>query len=171
MQNPEYMKKVREEIKTNILDPHVKTGGAKTDKLWNILNYDNSNELNFFGYCFNESLRLEPPVHSSSILCFTEDVEVGKYKIRKGDAFGIFMWLLHRRKDIWIEPEKFIPERFDPESKYYMTPKGEKRPNYAFVPFLGGKRICLGKTFIEVVSKISGPSILSHFDFEFTSEE
>ena len=52
-----------------------------------------------------------------------------------------------------------------------MTPSGEKRSHYAFIPFLGGKRICLGKTFVEIISKITGPSVLSHYDFEFTSEE
>ena len=80
------------------------------------------------------------------------------------------MSFLHHREDIWIEHDKFIPQRFDPKSKYYLTPKGEKRPHYAFSPFLGGMRICLGKTFIEVVSKFVGPTLLANFDFEFTSD-
>ena len=37
----------------------------------------------------------------------------------------------------------------------------------AFGPFLGGKRICLGKTFVETVSKFIGPTIIGHFDFKF----
>jgi cytochrome P450 len=78
---------------------------------------------------------------------------------------------LHRRKDQWIEPEKYIPERFDPDSKYFLTPSGQKRHHMAFGPFLGGKRICLGKTFVETISKIIGPSILGHFDFEFMDEK
>ena len=82
----------------------------------------------------------------------------------------IHTYSLHHKEDIWLEHDKFIPERFDPSSRYYLTPKGEKRPNYAFVPFLGGKRIFIGKTFIEVISKISGPTILGHYDFEFKYE-
>jgi len=77
------------------------------------------------------------------------------------------MMRLHRNKEEWIEPEKFIPERFDPQSKYYLTPTGKKRHPMSFGPFLGGKRICLGKTFAETISKIIGPTILAHFDFEF----
>jgi len=41
----------------------------------------------------------------------------------------------------------------------------------SFGPFLGGKRICLGKTFVETVSKITGPSILANFDFEFLDKQ
>ena len=37
----------------------------------------------------------------------------------------------------------------------------------SFAPFFGGKRICLGKTFAETISKIISPSLLAHFDFEF----
>jgi cytochrome P450 len=81
--------------------------------------------------------------------------------------FSIDMFFLHRNPDQWWEPEKFIPERFDPTSKYYLTPKGDKRHHFSFAPFLGGKRICLGKTFVEVVSKVIGPTIIGHFDFDF----
>ena len=116
-------------------------------------------------------MRIEPPVHVSSTLCFTEDVYLGKFQIKKGEQIFIHMYSLYHKDSIWVEHEKFIPERFDPQSKYFLTPNGEKRHHYAFVPFLGGKRICVGKTFIEVISKITGPSILSHFDFEFLSEK
>jgi cytochrome P450 len=59
----------------------------------------------------------------------------------------------------------FIPERFDPESKYYLTPDGKKRNPFSFSPFLGGVRICLGKTFVEEVSKVTLPNLLQKFDF------
>lgn len=71
----------------------------------------------------------------------------------------------------WQEPERYIPERFDPTSKYYLKPNGKKRHPMAFSPFLGGKRICLGKTFVEIISKFIGPSILGHFDFEFVDQK
>jgi len=80
------------------------------------------------------------------------------------------MIYLHWNKNEWIEPEKFIPERFDPSSRYYLTPSGKKRHNMSFAPFLGGKRICLGKTFAEATSKIVGPFLISNFDFQFVDE-
>jgi cytochrome P450 len=51
-----------------------------------------------------------------------------------------------------------------------LTPNGKKRHAMSFGPFLGGKRICLGKTFVETMSKIIGPSILGNFDFEFVDK-
>lgn len=41
----------------------------------------------------------------------------------------------------------------------------------SFGPFLGGKRICLGKTFVETVSKIIGPTIVASLDFEFVDKD
>ena len=41
----------------------------------------------------------------------------------------------------------------------------------SYGPFLGGKRICLGKTFVETASKFIGPTLISHFDFEFVDKK
>ncbi len=75
------------------------------------------------------------------------------------------MYALHHNPKEWIEHEKFIPERFDPTSKYYLTPDGKKRHSMSYGPFLGGHRICIGKTFSEMISRIVAPSLLAHFDF------
>lgn len=65
----------------------------------------------------------------------------------------INIYSLHHNPDEWISPEKFIPERFDKESPLSLTPKGNRRHPMSFGPFLGGKRICLGKTFAENMGK------------------
>lgn len=100
----------------------------------------------------------------------SEDVQCEKLKIRKGDMMSIMMGELCNDPAEWIEPESFIPERFDANSKYFLTPKGQRRNPYSFSPFLGGSRICIGKTFIEVVSKLTVPTLLSHFKFEFKED-
>ena len=87
--------------------------------------------------------------------------------MRKGDPFSVSMFHLHNNPEEWIEPERFIPERFDTDSPYYLTPKGTKRNPFSFSPFLGGSRICIGKTFIEAVSKLTTPILLANFTFEF----
>ena len=77
------------------------------------------------------------------------------------------MYFLHRNPKEWKEPNEYIPERFDPSSQYFLTPMGKKRHPMSWTPFLGGKRICLGKTFVETMSKIIGPTILYNFNFRF----
>jgi len=66
---------------------------------------------------------------------------------------------------------EFIPDRFDPKSKYFRRPDGGVRHPLAFSPFLGGKRICLGKSLAEVLTRFTVPLIFYHFDFEFTNLE
>ena len=123
--------------------------------------------MQIFANCFNESLRMHAPVYYSSSVRVSEDVQCDKLKIRKGDPIIIMMNSLSNDPKEWIEPEKFIPERFDSKSPYFLTPDGKRRNPYSFSPFLGGNRICVGKTFIEVVSKLTLPTLLSHFKFQF----
>ena len=78
---------------------------------------------------------------------------------------------LNMLEDQWQEPEKFIPERFDVNSKYYLTPGGQRRKPATYIPFVGGRRVCLGKTFAEIMSKLVGASMLALFDFEVVDKE
>lgn len=118
-------------------------------KILDMFNCENLSDLSFYSNCFNESLRMQPPVYYSSSVCMKKDLEAGGVKIRAGDAILINMHLLGRNPKEWQEPEMFLPERFDSESKYFATPDGKRRNPYSFSPFLGGQRICLGKSFVE----------------------
>ena len=77
---------------------------------------------------------------------------------------------LHFDPTQWIEPEKFVPDRFDSHSEWYKTPSGGNRNPLTFAPFLGGKRICIGKTFAEVTVRFTIPMLFYFFDFEFSKE-
>lgn len=100
-----------------------------------------------------------------------EDVKADFMKIRKDDPISIDMWGLHHNPEEWQQPEKFIPERFESTSPFFLTPSGKKRNPFSFAPFLGGQRICLGKTFAETVSKITGPTLIHNFNFNFVDQE
>ncbi len=119
----------------------------------------------------NESLRIEPPFPVSSNFMMTEDMDVCGVKFKKGDEIIIWLNKINNNPLEWIEPEKFIPERFDPSSPYFLTPSGKKRNPMSFVPFGGGRRICVGKTFSEVVSRIITEALLMSFDFEFANPD
>ena len=109
-----------------------------------------------------------PPVYYTSSIRMSETVQCGDIKIRKGDVISIMIDRLCNDPDQWIEPEKYIPERFDPNSPYFLTPDGSRRNPYSFSPFLGGSRICIGKPFVEFVSKLTIPTLVSNLVFEFT---
>jgi len=107
----------------------------------------------------------------STSLDMMETVKADFLTIRKGDPVSIDMWGLHHNPEEWQKPEEFIPDRFDSTSPFFLTPSGKRRNPFSFAPFLGGQRICLGKTFAETVSKITGPTLIHNFDFEFTEKK
>ena len=69
--------------------------------------------------------------------------------------------------DEWQRPTEFIPERFDPNSEFYLTPHGKKRKATSWAPFHGGPRVCFGKTLAEGNLKIMISYMTQKFDFQF----
>ena len=57
------------------------------------------------------------------------------------------------------------------DSPLYLKADGKKRHAFAFSPFLGGSRVCLGKTFAEITLKFTIPLYYHFFDFEFVNKE
>jgi cytochrome P450 len=49
-------------------------------------------------------------------------------------------YVTHRHPEFWAEPERFDPERFTPE-------RVRERPRFAYLPFSGGPRLCIGNEF------------------------
>ena len=97
-----------------------------------------------------------------------EDVTAGGLNLKKGDGISINMYGLCNDPKEWKDPTSFCPDRFDPQSDLFLTPAGKRRNPYSFSPFLGGQRICIGKTFVEQVSKLTLPTLWSNFEFSFT---
>jgi cytochrome P450 len=87
----------------------------------------------------DEVLRLYPPSWFLMRRAVRDD-EIGGYAIQRNSFILWSAYLLHRHPGIWDDPEQFRPERFDPEQR-------EKRPRYAYIPFGGGPRLCMGNNF------------------------
>jgi cytochrome P450 len=84
-----------------------------------------------------ESLRLYPPQY----LLFREPttaVTLGEYHIPAGTTVVLPPWVCHRDERFWTEPETFRPER-------WLDSAGADRPSYAYFPFGGGPRHCVGR--------------------------
>jgi cytochrome P450 (family 4 subfamily F) len=64
--------------------------------------------------------------------------------IPKGLKIVVGIKALHNDPSVWRGPKSFIPERFDPNSEYYLKPDGTKRDPMSFLPFSAGARNCIG---------------------------
>lgn len=118
----------------------------------------------------SESLRMNPPVTVSTQLMATENLTIGNYKILKGQPMSICMFYMANSPEYWQRSEDYLPERFDPTSELFLRPDGKKRHPMCFGPFLGGKRVCLGKTFAENIGKCVVALLASQLDFSFVDE-
>jgi cytochrome P450 len=87
----------------------------------------------------DETLRLYPPAWVFVRAVHAED-EIDGYRI-PSDAFIILSpYLTHRDPGVWEDPVRFDPERFNPE-------RDIKRHRFAYYPFGGGPRKCIGQDF------------------------
>ncbi len=86
-----------------------------------------------------EALRLMPAVWSVSRTA-AEDTEARGYPMPRGTTAQVMIYLLHRHPEHWAQPEAFIPER-------WLQPEIEQLHKYAYLPFGGGPRICIGNSF------------------------
>jgi cytochrome P450 len=101
--------------------------------------YDDFDRLPWTKACFSEAIRIHPPVYLSMRRA-TADDDLNGYHIKRGTIMVILTHRLHRNPDFWPEPERFDPHRF-------MAGTAADRPKSAYVPFGGGRRICIGLQF------------------------
>lgn len=89
--------------------------------------------------CFEESMRLYPPAPLISRIAVGLD-EIGQKKISKGCGVLINLWSLHRHREYWQYPDRFMPERFLPDVRAEIG-------RFSYLPFGVGHRICIGQRF------------------------
>ncbi len=86
-----------------------------------------------------ESMRLYPPAWAMGRQC-TAPIELGPYRFPKGTYFFFSQYIMQRTPKHFPAPLRFDPERFTPEQK-------AARPKFAYFPFGGGNRQCIGESF------------------------
>jgi cytochrome P450 len=90
-----------------------------------------------------ETLRARPVI-ADVARRLTAPAEIGGYQLPKGSFVMAAIAALHYREDLFPQPEEFRPERF----------LEEKADNYAWIPFGGGVRRCIGAAFAEYEMRI-----------------
>ncbi|NOU34443.1 MAG: cytochrome P450, partial [Polyangiaceae bacterium] len=102
----------------------------------------------------DETLRLYPPAWTFERQSLEEDV-IGGFRLPKGGIVGISPYVLHRDAKLWENPEGFDPMRFSPE-------RSEGRHKFAYLPFGGGPRTCIGNAFAMMEATIILAMVLQH---------
>lgn len=125
------------------------------------------NQLEFLDMAFKEALRLYPPIHIGNRRVI-EDCGVTGYEIKAGTRVMYSIYLAHRDKKYWDEPEQFCPERFAKGGRPSAAPSSATqssvpRPPLTYIPFGGGPRNCIGATFAQIEAKIVLARILQQY--------
>jgi cytochrome P450 len=142
-QNPQVAAKLREEV------DHVLDGSAPT--MADVPN------LKYTEMVIKESMRVEPTV-AAVPRYILEDVELGGYQLKKHSVVFMPLYVLHHDSRWWKQPEQFDPERFSAENEPNI-------PKYAYLPFGGGPRVCIGNHFAMMEAQILLASFVSRYTF------
>jgi len=110
----------------------------------------------------SESMRLYPPAWITDRVALDDDVANG-VKITKGDVIGLYIYGTHRSAKLWDEPNKFDPSRFEREKMKTYHP-------YAYFPFGGGPRLCIGQQFAMVEMQLTLMELIKNFKMELKKD-
>lgn len=102
-----------------------------------------------------ESMRLYPPAWSLTRQTI-DSVDIGGYPIDKGRVVVLNIYGMHRDARYFPDPDRFDPERFRPENEKNI-------PKYAYLPFGGGPRVCIGNAFAMMEAKLIVATIARQF--------
>jgi cytochrome P450 len=122
--------------------------------------YEDLSRLPYSRMIIDESMRMYPPAHTIVRVTLAEDF-LCERRIPKGAIIIISPWLLHRHTKHWKDPGRFIPERFDTEHAAH-------RPRFSYLPFGGGRRICIGAAFALAEATILLATIASRYRLSLT---
>jgi cytochrome P450 len=100
---------------------------------------DDLPKLEYAEKIFKETLRIRPSVWALSRLT-NEEYTMGEYVVPSNSIIFMSQYAMHNSPKYYADPDKFIPERWTKEFLY-------KLPRFAYFPFGGGIRSCIGETF------------------------
>mmetsp|Transcript_61332 Transcript_61332/g.168352 ORF Transcript_61332/g.168352 Transcript_61332/m.168352 type:complete len:412 (+) Transcript_61332:170-1405(+) len=148
--------------------------------------YDDLVALEYTRKCLIEGLRLypEPPVLIRRALeddTLPEGSAGMTINLPRGADVFVSTWNLHRSPEYWEEPEKYNPDRWDQEFQNSAVKgwKGyrpsmvnglypdEQASDFAFLPFGGGTRKCVGDQFAMLEATVTFALLMRRFDFHF----
>ncbi len=134
-------------------------GGLPRDRLPEIRDIE---RLSFTNKVIKESMRLYPAIW---ILSREADqvFELDNYKIPPGTIITMSPWVMHRDARYYDEPELFNPHRWTGEFEKSL-------PRFAYLPFGGGPRICIGNRFAMMAVVLAAVTIMQRYKIRIRSK-
>ena len=120
-------------------------------------NIEDIPKLLYTSHILTESMRLYPPAWGMARLV-KEPVGVAGYKLVPGNGVACAQWVVHRDPRWFEDPEKFVPERWEGDLL-------KRIPRFAYFPFGGGPRQCIGNSFALMEATLILATIAQKFRF------
>jgi len=108
--------------------------------------------------CFQEAMRFYPPAWSIPRVAIIDD-EIAGHRIPRGSSVIIPIHAIHHDPRFWPDPESYDPERF-------MPGRANGRHRSAYLPFGGGRRICIGSSFALMETTLITAMLSQRFVFD-----
>jgi cytochrome P450 len=123
---------------------------------------DHVQEMTYLDWVIDEAMRMYPPVYTI-FRTPTEPVELDGYEVPTEANLMLPQWAVHHSERYWENPDQFDPERWSPE-------RSEGRHRFAFFPFGGGPRHCIGKHLALLEAKLIVATVASDYRLRFEGE-
>jgi cytochrome P450 len=108
-----------------------------------------------------EAMRLYPPAWAIGREAVA-DVRIGPYTVKKGTVVLMSQWLMHHDPRYFDDPWSFRPERWERDL-------AKRLPKYAYFPFGGGPRICIGNMFAQMEAVLLLATLAQRFRLSLDS--
>jgi cytochrome P450 len=114
--------------------------------------------LSYANQVVTETLRLYPTAWAIGREAL-RDTQIGGQRVAKGTMVLISPWVLHRDPRFFDAPEVFRPER-------WSDGLAQRLPRFAYMPFGGGQRVCIGSGFAQLEATLLLATIAQRFRLE-----
>lgn len=111
-----------------------------------------------------ESMRLYPPAWGIGRRALSA-FEVGGYRLPAGTNIFLMQWITHRDGRFFPDPERFKPERWESDSA-----RDDNLSRFAYFPFGGGPRKCIGASFAMMEAVLLLATVARRFHFELAPD-